>query len=224
MITFVEKLILDYERISEKVRRGELPLADRIKAIDKAVTEYAVAHAEAYERSDKTFINYKDEYILDRFADLVIHEDLKWSHPDKMTIVEYPFTSESQEEERKSRYCLVPDVIFGDRRFNGRRTTSHTDEDGNVTSSKSQITLPSDEAYSRAETKIIVREALANAGLTEREKEVIYLVFYLRLTQEEAGDVLGVSQPAIRKFIRVSLLKLRKYLEKNGVHGYKNDD
>lgn len=216
VITFVEKLILDYEHIEEKVKRGELPLADRIKAIDKAVTEYAVAHAEAYERSDKTFINYKDEYILDRFADLVIREDLKWSHPDKMSIVEYPFTSESQEEERKSRYCLVPDVIFGDRRFNGRRTTSHTDEDGNVTSSKSQITLPTDETYNRAETKLIVRDALANAGLTQKQKEVIYLTFYKRMTQDEIADVLGISRQACGRLIKRGLSELRNYLTEKG--------
>lgn len=154
-------------------------------------------------------------------SDMILDEELRWSHPDKMTLIEYPFTSESQEDERKGRYCLVPDVIFGDRRANGKQTSSHTDDDGNVTSSKGHITLAENEEYSRAEIRMIVRDALANANLTQRQKEAIYLVFYKRMTQEEAADVLNVSQPAIRKFIRLALDKLRKYLEELGLQGYK---
>ena len=216
MITFVEKAILDYERILQQVKDGKLPIGERVKVIDKAVSDYALAHAEAYEQSDKSFINFKDDYILDKFADLIIYEDLKWSHPDKMTLIDYPFTSDSQEEERKNRYCLVPDVIFGDRRANGKRTSSHTDEDGNVTSSKSQITLPYDESYDKSDVKMIVRDALANAGLTHKQKVAIYLVFYKRMTQEDVADILGISRQASGRLIKRGLSDLRKYLTKKG--------
>lgn len=145
-------------------------------------------------------------------SDMILDEELRWSHPDKMTLIEYPFTSESQEEERKGRYCLVPDVIFGDRRANGKRTSSHTDEDGNVSSSKGYITIGENEEYSRADIRMIVRDALSNADLTQRQKEAIYLVFYKRMTQKEAAIELGVRQQAIDQFIKGGLGKLRNYL------------
>lgn len=215
-MTYNEKLTIEYDRILGQVKNGKLPIKERVTVIEKVVSEYALVHAEAYDRSNKSIINFKDGHILDKFADLIIYEDLKWSHPDKMTLIDYPFTSESQEEERRNRYCLVPDVIFGDRRSNGKRTSSHTDEDGNVTSSKSQITLPYDESYNKADVKIIVRDALSNAGLTHKQKVAIYLVFYKRMTQEDVADVLCISRQASGRLIKRGLSDLRKYLTRIG--------
>lgn len=214
MMTPSEALYEQYRSLAVRITTDNLSIPDRIKIIDHITIEYALKHAEVYEQSDQAHINYKDDILLGKLGDLILREYLKWSHPDKMSIVEYPFTSESQEEERRKRYCLVPDVIFGDRRANGKRTTSHTDEDGNVTSSKGYITIAENEEYSRADIRMIVRDALANADLTQRQKEAIYLVFYKRMTQEEAGEFLGIRKHTINEHLEIALGKLRKYLTK----------
>lgn len=103
-VDYNEKLYEDYTKIKRKVERGMLPLVARNPAIDHATTDYVVALAEHY-HADKDAgknppIPLKNAAMLDRFSDLVMYEELKWSHPDKMSIVEYPVMSDTQEEER----------------------------------------------------------------------------------------------------------------------------
>lgn len=216
-MTYAEKLYAEYWTLYRKVKANAISFEDRLAEIDRITREYALAHDVAYEQTSKEAINYKDSEILARFADLAMNEILTWSHADKMSIVDYPIMSDSQEEERRKRYCLVPDVIFGDRRGNGSRTYSYSDEEGNVANGKARITLPRCEDYDKAEVKMIVRDALVNAGLTERQKEVIYLSFYKRLTQAEIAETLGVNKSNINVYLKAALKKLRTYLEKLGV-------
>lgn len=199
---FSKRLVL----LQERMNNGEL--ADRnyrLLNIHLAIKEHIGMYRERPKNED-----------LETLSAMILDEELRWSHPDKMTLIDYPFTSDSQEEERKGRYYLVPDVIFGDRRSNGKRTSSHTDEDGNVTSSKSQITLPTDEAYDKSDVKMIVRDALSNAGLTHKQKVAVYLVFYKRMTQEDVADVLCISRQASGRLIKRGLSDLRKYLTRKG--------
>ena len=109
--TFTEKLQAEYERIEALTKSGKLPIDERIKEIDVAVSDYALAHAEAYRQAQAKAgangqspnivpINFKDAYMLEQFANLVLHEDLSWSHPDKMAIVDYPIMSDDQRKVR----------------------------------------------------------------------------------------------------------------------------
>lgn len=197
------------ESLQERMRIGEL--ADRnyrLLNLHLAIREHIGAYRERPKAED-----------LLTMSEMLLDEELKWSHADKMTIIDYPFTSETQEEVRQKRHRLVPDVIFGDRRGNGKRTTSHTDEDGAVHSSKSPITLPFNEDYALAEIKMIARDALDNAGITQRQREAIELVFYRRMTQEDAARLLGVRQHTLSKHIKLALESLRIYLKKIGITG-----
>ena len=210
-VDYNAKLYEDYTKIKRKVERGMLPLVARNPAIDRATTDYAVALAEHY-HADKDAgknppIPLKNAAMLDRFSDLVMHEELKWSHPDKMSIVEYPVMSDTQIEVRNEKQTLCDDIIYGDRRYTGRRKTHFTDEDGALQVRNTRMAIPSD-----VEKYIDLYDALENAGLTDRQRQVIDLVYFDNLTQEEAASVLGITQQAVAKHESAALTKLREYL------------
>lgn len=111
-MTYKERLQADYERIRADTKSGALPLPARLQQIEQATVRYALAHAEEYDaavaqalaegRSPGTVpIPFKDTQLLHNMADLCMDEYLRWSHPDKMTIVEYPVMSASQQDRRK---------------------------------------------------------------------------------------------------------------------------
>lgn len=205
------KLYEDYTEIKRKVERGMLPLVARNPAIDRATTDYAVALAE-HHHADKDAgknppIPLKNAAMLDRFSDLVMYEELKWSHPDKMSIVEYPVMSETQKEVRNEKQTLRDDILYGDRRYTGRRKTHFTDEDGALQVRNTRMAIPSDVGK-----YIDLYDALENAGLTDRQRQVIDLVYFDNLTQEEAASVLGITQQAVAKHESAALTKLREYL------------
>src|SRR5699024_12161843 len=56
---------------------------------------------------------FRNSDLMDELADVILHDDLTWSHPDKMTIVEYPLLSDSQQHERNLRDLLLEDVFTG---------------------------------------------------------------------------------------------------------------
>src|SRR5690625_2098615 len=125
-----------------------LPLVARSPAIDDAVSEHVAAHdgrvdgerakAEAEGRSPHTVpIQLRDERARRRFADLVLYEELTWSHADKMTIVEYPITSDRQTKSRKNKQVGVENIEYNDRQYNGRRANHFYDKQG-----RSRVTKP----------------------------------------------------------------------------------
>lgn len=110
-ITYIERLQADYERIREATKAGRFPLEQRLKEIEEATERYKESHAEEYDnavykavsegKSPGTVpIPFKDTKLLERLADLCMDEYLRWSHPDKMTIVEDPVLTGSQRWER----------------------------------------------------------------------------------------------------------------------------
>lgn len=54
---------------------------------------------------------------------------------------------------------------------------------------------------------------LAEAKLTERQKEVVVLYFFLQYTQEEVSKVLGISQQAVLDHIKKIKNKIQKVTE-----------
>lgn len=207
------KLYEDYTKIKRKVERGMLPLVARNPAIDRATTDYAIAHADHY-HADKDAgknppVPLKNAALLDRFSDLVMYEELKWSHPDKMSIVEYPVMSETQKEVRNEKQTLCDDILYGDRRYTGRRKTHFTDEDGALQVRNTRMAIPSDVGK-----YIDLYDALENAGLTDRQRQAIDLVFFENLTQEEAAAEMGVNKSNVNAYLSAAYRKLREYLTK----------
>lgn len=214
-----KKLYEDYKKIRDKVERGMLPLVARIPAIDRATTEYAIALAEHYHANQAAGKNppvpLKNAALLDRFADLVMWEELKWSHPDKMSIVEYPVMSDTQAERRDEKQPPRADLSFGDRRFAGKRTKYFTDDNGSPQLRKSRMADSHDAEKDRVETNVDLYDALANAGLTDRQRQAIDLVYFENLTQEEAAAEMGITRQAVAKLESTALAKLHDYLTKN---------
>lgn len=104
-MTYIEALKIAIADIRKRTKAGELPLEQRMIEIDAVTTQYAVEHAKAYDEAlaakKNPPINYKDAQLLHELADLALYEDLTWSHPDKMAIIEHPIMSDEQYERRR---------------------------------------------------------------------------------------------------------------------------
>ena len=215
-----EQLRMDYASIRDKVERGVLPIGDRIKAIDDAIKRYVHAQdddfegkrikAESQGRSVNTVpIQYRNTALLDALANLLMYEYLTWSHHDKMNIVDNPILSDTQMAYRHRKESRISDVYTGGEgdAAIGRRT----DHDGvkrriydYMTPERDMSLVPS--AY------IDLYNALENAGLTERQRQAIELVYFEGMTQEDAAKEMGVSKPAVNQFISIGNTKIKKYL------------
>lgn len=209
--TYLEKLRQDYESIKRKVERGMLPLVARNPAIDRATKDYALAQAEHYHAEQAVGKNppipFRDANMLDKFADLALYEELKWSHPDKMTIVDYPIMSDTQAQARRDKYSLKSELKFGDLRYKGKRKSC-------ADNSHKRVIDAEDPTIEAAEANIDLYNALDNAGLTDRQRQVIGLIYFENLTQEEAAAELGISRRTLREHLDDGLRKLRVYLTK----------
>lgn len=216
LLDYNEKLAKDIEVIRDKVKRGMLPLVARNPELDRAASEYALAQAEHYHteqaKGKNPPIPFRDSTALHKCADLIMYEELKWSHPDKMSIVEYPIMSDRNEQSYFEKYTAHSDLQYGDRRFTGRRKSHFTDDKGAPQVRNSRIVDPFDPTIERVIENIDLYDALENAGLSDRQRQAIDLVYFENMTQEQAAEVMGVSQPAVKKHIDISLRNLREYL------------
>src|SRR5690606_41916934 len=101
-----------------------LPLVARNPVIEKAVSEYVLAQDEdaARRRKKRGYvpIQIRDSNMLDKFADLIMYEELTWTHPDKMSIVKYPVMSDWQAKDRREKTSFLGEMTYDDRQFNGR--------------------------------------------------------------------------------------------------------
>lgn len=221
------KLAQDYAGIRAKVRGGMLPLVARIPAIEQAVSEYVLAQDAHYEElrrkaeedggdaggsPEAVPIQLRDATALHRMADLVLHEELTWSHPDKMSIVEYPVMSGWQERDRIDKTILVDDMEFGDRRGNGRRKSHFVSDDGFVGVSNHKIPELESKDIEKIASELDVSTLLDGANLTERQRGAIDLVYFEGMTQEQASERLGISQSAVQQHISASLTKIKRKL------------
>ena len=75
--------------------------------------------------------------------------------------------------------------------------------------------------------KITLRDVLRQQGLSERQIEDIFLLLYFKpenvklafyyvtigYTQKEAGEVIGITQPAVKKYIDKRCKDIKEYLK-----------
>lgn len=214
---YVKKLRKDYEEIADKVERGMLPLVARIPAIEKAVSEYVLAQDEDFrrkrEKGGHVPIQLRDNRLLDKFAELIMYEELTWSHPDKMSIVEYPIMSDWQAKERRDKTSFPGEVTYNDRQHNGRRKGYSVGKSGEINVTNHRMPNLEDSGIKALEGEITVAELLEGAKLTDRQRQAVELVYFEDLTQEQAAKVMGVSQPNIAAYISVALEKIKNSIK-----------
>ncbi|MBW7977973.1 sigma factor-like helix-turn-helix DNA-binding protein [Bacillus velezensis] len=62
--------------------------------------------------------------------------------------------------------------------------------------------------YAAVEVLIDIHKAIELAGLTDRQRQAIELVYFGELTQAEAGERMGIGQDAVSKLIDSATEKL----------------
>ncbi|OQV53377.1 sigma factor-like helix-turn-helix DNA-binding protein [Bacillus velezensis] len=62
--------------------------------------------------------------------------------------------------------------------------------------------------YAAVEVLIDIHKAIQLAGLTDRQRQAIELVYFGELTQAEAGERMGIGQDAVSKLIDSATEKL----------------
>lgn len=218
---YVAKLRKDYEEIADKVERGMLPLVARNPVIEKAVSEYVLAQDEDFERRRKKGgyvpIQFRDSNMLDKFADLIMYEELTWSHPDKMSIVKYPVMSDWQAKDRREKTSFPGEITYDDRQFNGRRKGYSVGKSGEINVTNHRMPNLEDSGIKALEDKITVAELLERAKLTDRQRQAIELVYFEDMTQEQAAKVMGVKRSTVETLLRRSIKKLRQSVRNDGV-------
>lgn len=75
--------------------------------------------------------------------------------------------------------------------------------------------MPPEAEFETEEMKILLAEQIAE--LPEREKVVLTLYYYERLTLAEIGSVLGVTESRVSQIHSKSLLDLRLRMQKIGL-------
>lgn len=156
---------------------------------------------------------YPPPNVLTRLAWYVVFDEMTDSHPDKMTREEYPIMTETQ---RLRRFNEIPSkgVYFNGKDFVGSVKSYEkkgTDDTGRINKRPIYNTL-SDEEKEAKDTEIDVMKIIDKAKLTERQKEAIELVYFEGLTQSEAAERMGISQPNVSSYIDYSLRKMKNVI------------
>ena len=154
--------------------------------------------------------DFPAESVLSRLAWYIVFDEMTDKNEHKVAQEEYPILSEWQTEYRHGKESSKPDVYTGkDDITIGRRT----DHDGVKRRIYDYMTPERDMAL--VPTKYLdLYSALDNAGLTERQRQAIDLVYFEGMTQEAAGEVMGVKKNTINEMLARSYVSLAKYYEK----------
>lgn len=208
----------DYETNARKrmeelrcyIRQQDVPLAERNRLVSDIASDYVEAQDDYFDgikaEGRTPPIQYRNSDLMDELANVILHDDLTWSHPDKMSIVEYPILSDSQQHERNLRDLFLENVFTGkDDDTIGRKRSA----EGDMVRIYDYMTPKHDNSLVPAE-HIELYNALDNAGLTDRQRQAIDLVYFDDMTQEQAADVMGVTRQAVGLYARNAINKLRR--------------
>lgn len=69
-----------------------------------------------------------------------------------------------------------------------------------------------DDPFGQIELRMVIQEALSE--LKPKHKEVILMIYFEQLTQDEASEILNISQSALSKRLNRAIEELKKILEK----------
>jgi len=146
--------------------------------------------------------------VLSRLAAYIDLDHTTDSNPHKASADEYPVLSGHQLKRRRDREMTLSNVYTGD----GDTTIGrYTDHDGIKRRIYDYMTPKKDNALIPS-LHLDLYNALDNAGLTERQRQAIELVYFEGMTQEAAADVMGVSRASLRVYEDRAFDNIRNYL------------
>lgn len=198
-----------YDEYRELDQGFKPSVKERNSASNALIEEYIETHKERPPNA-----------LLSRLASYVLLDDLSDSHPDKMSREEYPIMSYGQTGRRYRRHRTMDDVQYGDMRHLGRRKVNSsmvTDDGEDLDESRPYVSSIHLIGQDRMEVDDVVdrlsfADIIESSNLTERQREVVELIFLDDLTQVKAGEVLGVNRHTINEHLAISLRKMKAYL------------
>lgn len=154
---------------------------------------------------------WPSEGILSRLAWYIVFDEMTDGNPHKVSAEEFPILSESQYRTRLNREKSISNVYTGE---NDETIGRYTDENGVKRRIYDYMTPKRD--MSLVPTKYLdLYNAIDNAGLTERQRQAIELVYFEGMTQEDAAKEMGVGQDVISRHVSAGLRKLNDYMTKS---------
>ena len=96
----------------------------------------------------------------------------------------------------------------------GTLDTGSTDDDSDMSPDRQRALAMADAGYVETEDRHVVDELLDR--LPEREREIVRLRFYERLSQSEIGDAMGISQMHVSRLLRRSFDQMREWIDDPG--------
>src|SRR5690625_2773457 len=150
------------------------------------------------------------EAVLSRLAWYIDFDYMTDTNEHKVSQEEYPILSDSQLRYRHKKETPLSDVHTGkDDVTIGR----HTDHMGVSRRIYDYMTPNRDMAL--VPTKYLdLYNALDNAGLTERQRQAIELVYFEGMTQEGAGKRLGIRKNTLNEILQRSYEKIQLFSDK----------
>lgn len=149
--------------------------------------------------------------VLSRLAWYIVFDEMTDKNEHKVKHAEYPILSEYQLKTRREREQAIEDVYTG----------KDDDTIGRIRDNESGAKVRVyDYMTPRRDMALVppkyldLYNAIENAGLTDRQRQAIELVYFEELTQEDAAEVMGVSRATLRTNELRAIDKIRKYMNK----------
>lgn len=198
-----EQQAVEYTDLLFYLARKDESTAEERCARVEALTEAYFEHTGGY---------WPDRYrVLDRLATLILHKELSDRHPDKMTREEFPIMSRWQEERLFEKTQLREKIEYKGREANGKRKSHYVDDGGAPHVTNGRLPEPYDDIFEHVDDALDLQAAIEKAGLTDRQRQAVELVYFEGMTQDQAAEKMGISQPAVSKFERIAKEKISKY-------------
>jgi len=157
--------------------------------------------------------SYPSENVLSRLAWYIVFDEMTDKNEHKVSSTEYPILSEHQEKYRQKREKAISDVFTGE---NDETIGRSVDHGGIKRRIYDYMTPDRDKALLPAKY-LDLYNALENAGLTDRQRQAIELVYFEGMTQEDAAEIMGVSHKGVvGKYCEEGIDELREYMLSNG--------
>ena len=93
----------------------------------------------------------------------------------------------------------------------GTLDTGSTDDDSDVAPDRQRAVAVDDRGFDDAEDRHVVTELLDR--LPDREREIVRLRFYERMSQSEIGEAMGISQMHVSRLLRRSFDQMREWID-----------